>query len=105
MVDQEQMTDLIFSEKKMSDNYSIWAGECTSPKLRDTFLTLLNRSHRAQTDLFAAAQRKGWYKQVPQAQPDSVRQAYRQFAAQAPTAQAPVSQSPISQIPISHSYY
>ena len=82
MVEQEQMTDLIFSEKKMSDNYSIWASECTNMKLRDTFLTLLNRSHKAQSDLFSAAQRKGWYKQIPQAPTDQIQQAYQQFSQQ-----------------------
>ncbi len=84
MTEQEQLTDLIFSEKKMSDNYSIWASECTNMKLRDTFLTLLNRSHRTQSDLFTAAQQKGWYKPIPQAQPDMVQQAYQQFSTQAP---------------------
>lgn len=84
MTDQERVTDLIFSEKKMSDNYSIWASECTNLKLRDTFLTLLNQSHRTQSDLFSAAQQKGWYKQVPQAQSDQIQQAYQQFSSQAP---------------------
>ena len=84
MTEQEQITDLIFSEKKMSDNYSIWASECTNLKLRDTFLTLLNQSHRTQTELFTAAQQKGWYKQIPQAQADMVQQAYQQFSSQQP---------------------
>ena len=84
MTDQERITDLIFSEKKMSDNYSIWASECTNLKLRDTFLTLLNQSHKTQTELFTAAQQKGWYKQIPQAQADQVQQAYQQFSSQAP---------------------
>ena len=84
MTDQEKMTDLIFSEKKMSDNYSIWASECTNLKLRDTFLALLTQSHKTQTELFTAAQQKGWYKQIPQAQADQVQQAYQQFSSQAP---------------------
>ncbi|MFG6372539.1 MAG: spore coat protein [Oscillospiraceae bacterium] len=84
MTDQERMTDLIFCEKKMSDNYSIWASECTNTQLRDTFLDLLNQSHKTQTDLFQTAQQKGWYKTIPQAQPDMVQQAYQQFSSQAP---------------------
>lgn len=87
MTEQEHMTDLIFSEKKMSDNYGIWASECTNTKLRDTFLTLLTQSHKTQTDLFTTAQQKGWYKPVPQAQDTMVQQAYQQFSTQAPTAQ------------------
>lgn len=43
MTDQERMTDLIFCEKKMSDNYSIWASECTNTQLRDTFQ--IGRAH------------------------------------------------------------
>lgn len=84
MTDQERMTDLIFSEKKMSDNYSIWASECTSLPLRNTFLNLLTQSHKTQTDLFQTAQQKGWYKPIPQAQADMVQQAYQQFSSQAP---------------------
>ena len=84
MTDQERMTDLIFCEKKRSDNYSIWASECTNTQLRDTFLDLLNQSHKTQTDLFQTAQQKGWYKTIPQAQPDMVQQAYQQFSSQAP---------------------
>ena len=84
MTEQERMTDLIFSEKKMSDNYSIWASECTNVKLRDIFLTLLNQSHKTQTELFTTAQQKGWYKPIPQAQADQVQQAYTQFSSQAP---------------------
>lgn len=84
MTEQERMTDLIFSEKKMSDNYSIWASECTNTKLRDTFLTLLTQSHKTQTDLFQTAQQKGWYQPIPQAQTDAVTKAYNQFSTDAP---------------------
>ena len=84
MTDQERMTDLIFCEKKMSDNYSIWASECTNTKLRDTFLDLLTQSHKTQTDLFQTAQQKGWYQPVPQAQADAVTKAYNQFSTDAP---------------------
>ena len=84
MTDQERMTDLIFCEKKMSDNYGIWASECTNTKLRDTFLTLLTQSHKTQTDLFQTAQQKGWYQPVQQAQADAVTKAYNQFSTDAP---------------------
>lgn len=87
MKDQDLMTDLILSEKKMSDNYSIWASECTNIQLRDTFLDLLTRGHRTQTDLYSTAQEKGWYKKAETAQPDKVSQAYQQFSSQVPTAQ------------------
>lgn len=87
MKDQELMTDLLLSEKKMSDNYSIWASECTNVQLRDTFLSILTKGHKTQTDLYATAQQKGWYQKAESAQPDKVSQAYQQFSSQAPTVQ------------------
>lgn len=87
MKDQELITDLILSEKKMSNNYSIWASECTNIQLRDTFLGILTKGHKTQTDLYTTAQQKGWYQKVDPAQPDKISQAYQQFSTQAPTAQ------------------
>lgn len=84
MKDQELMTDLILSEKKMSNNYSIWASECTNTQLRDTFLKILNQGHRTQTDLFTTAQQKGWYNQIDQAPADKISQAYTQYSTNAP---------------------
>ncbi len=86
MNDQELVTDLILSEKKMSNNYSIWASECTNLQLRDTFLNILNTGHKTQTDLFQTAQQKGWYNPIEQAPADKVQQAFQQFQNQAPAA-------------------
>ncbi len=86
MNDQELVTDLILSEKKMSNNYSIWASECTNLQLRDTFLNILNAGHKTQSDLFQTAQQKGWYNQIEQAPADKVQQAFQQFQNQAPSA-------------------
>lgn len=86
MNDQEIMTDLILSEKKMSNNYSIWASECTNVQLRDTFLHILNQGHKTQTELFRTAEQKGWYQKPEAAQADKVSKAYQQFSNQAPTA-------------------
>ena len=35
MNDQERMTDLLLTEKKMSTNYNLFASECIHPKLKD----------------------------------------------------------------------
>ena len=84
MNDQERITDLILSEKKMSSNYDTFASECVNVQLRDEYLKLFNQGHQTQTDLFKTAQQKGWYKPVPQAQDTMVQQAYQQFSNQAP---------------------
>ena len=65
MNDQERITDMILSEKKMSTNYNTFASECVDERLRDEYLKILGQSHMTQTALFKAAQAKGWYKVDP----------------------------------------
>ena len=84
MKDPEIVTDLILTEKKMSNNYSTYASECTNTKLRDTFVDILTQSHRTQTKLFESGQQKGWYS-VTQAQPQQIQQAEQKFSNQAPS--------------------
>ena len=84
MNDQERITDLILSEKKMSANYGLFASECVNVSLRDDFLKLFNQSHITQTELFQMAQAKGWY-QVEPAPAGKVSQAYTKFSNQQPT--------------------
>ena len=83
MNDQERITDLILSEKKMSSNYDTFASECVNVQLRDEFLKIFNQGHKTQTDLFKMAQSKGWY-QVEQAPASKVDTAYQKFSNQKP---------------------
>jgi len=84
MKDQEMMTDLLLTEKKMSGNYNEYASECVNVQLRDAFVSILTESHKTQTDLFRTAQQKGWY-QVEQAPEQKVSQAQQKFTNQIPT--------------------
>ena len=84
MKDQEVMTDLMLTEKKMSANYDTYASECVNTQLRDTFVSMLTQSHETQSNLFKTAQQKGWY-QVEQAERQKVDQARQKFTNQAPT--------------------
>ena len=83
MHDQERITDLILTEKKMSANYDTFASECVNVQLRDEFLKLLNQGHQTQTKLFQTAQQKGWY-QVEPAPASKVQQAQTKFQNQKP---------------------
>ncbi len=83
MNDQERVTDMILSEKKMSTNYSTFASECVDDKLRDEYLKILSKSHQTQTALFKAAQSKGWYS-VEQAPQSKIDEAYNKFNSQRP---------------------
>ena len=85
MNDQERLTDFLCSEKKMSANYDTYASECVNLSPRDDVLSIFNRSHQTQSDLFKLAQSKGWY-QVEQAPQNKVSQAYTKFSNQQPTA-------------------
>ena len=83
MNDQEQITDLIFCEKKMSANYNEFASECVNPKLQEQFLNILEQTHQIQAELFNEAKAKGWYK-VEAAPASKVDQALQKFTQEAP---------------------
>ena len=83
MNDQERMSDLLTMEKKLGNNYDLFASECVNVQLRDEFLKLLNQGHQTQTKLFQTAQQKGWY-QVEQAPASQIGTAYTRFSNQRP---------------------
>ncbi|SBW02040.1 conserved hypothetical protein [uncultured Eubacteriales bacterium] len=83
MNDQEHMDDLLLSEKKMSDNYDIFASECANIQLRDEFIKLFTQGHKTQTELFQTAQQKGWY-QVEQAPENKITAAYQKYSSDKP---------------------
>lgn len=81
---QEIMSDLLLTEKKMSTNYNLFASECVNERLRDTYLDILVKGQKTQSELFKTAQQKGWY-QVEQAEKQKINQAEQKFTNQAPT--------------------
>lgn len=85
MKDQEIVTDLLLTEKKMSGNYNTFASECVNDRLRDAYEGIITASHKTQTDLFKTGQQKGWY-QVEQAPAQKIDEAVQKFS-QIPTVQ------------------
>lgn len=79
MNDQERMSDLLMTEKKMSCNYNEFASECVHPRLKDAFLNALHQGQCIQSDLFSAAQSRGWYQTTP-ADGAQITQAYQKFS-------------------------
>ncbi len=67
MNDQETVNDFIASQKLVSSNYNMFAGECVNQQLRDEFLSILKDEHCIQSELFNTANSRGWYpvKQAP----------------------------------------
>ena len=83
MNDQERMSDLLTMEKKLGNNYDLFASECVNLALRNEFVKDLTQSHSTQTELFQAAQSRGWY-QVEQAPASQIGTAYTRFSNQRP---------------------
>ena len=81
MNDQERITDFLASQKQISSSYNTFANECCNTQLRDAFLNILSDEHKIQSDLFNAAQSRGWY-QVAPADSQKVSQAYQKFSSQ-----------------------
>ncbi|SMC45514.1 spore coat protein [Papillibacter cinnamivorans] len=85
MSDQERIDDFLSSQKQICSTYDTFANECVSTSLRDAFLNILNEEHKIQSDLFNAAQSRGWYN-PEQAQAQKISQAYQKFSNQQTTA-------------------
>ncbi len=49
MNDQERMSDLLTMEKKLGNNYDLFASECVNLALRNEFVKDLTQSHTTQT--------------------------------------------------------
>lgn len=77
------MADMLTMEKKLSNNYDQFASECVSTALRNEFIKDFTQSHTVQTELFQAAQSRGWY-QVEQAQQDKINQAKTKYTSEKP---------------------
>ena len=83
MTEQEWITDLICSEKKMTANYDAFASGCVNTALREAFLNLLQQSHKVQAELFQLGRSRGWY--PVESAPDSrVRLAYQEYTRKQP---------------------
>ena len=83
MNDQTRTADLLSMEKKLGNNYDLFASECVNVALRNEFIKNLTGGHSIQTELFQAAKSRGWY-QTEQAQADKVQQAKTKYSNCAP---------------------
>lgn len=76
--DQEMINDALYSQKQITENYNIFANECSASQVRDTFLNLLNEEHRIQADVFNEISKRGWYSSQP-ADQQQIQQAKQKF--------------------------
>ena len=59
--DKDIMTDLLSSQKFVTDGYNTSVNECATPSLKCDMLNILNKEHQIQGDVFSEMQRRGWY--------------------------------------------
>ncbi len=71
MTEKEYLDDALSSQKFISGNYNIWAGECVCEPLRNAMLNILDEEHNIQNQIFDEMSSKGWY-QVKPANPQEV---------------------------------
>ncbi|NMA79655.1 MAG: spore coat protein [Clostridiales bacterium] len=76
--DKEMMQDALISQKFLTDDYNIFANECATPQVRDSFLCILNEEHQIQNEIFNEMQSRGWY-QVKPAEQQMVDQAKQKY--------------------------
>ncbi|WRS27520.1 spore coat protein [Oscillospiraceae bacterium MB08-C2-2] len=59
--EKEIMTDLLSSQKFITDGYNTFANECATPAVKTDFMNILTEEHRIQQEIFNEMQSRGWY--------------------------------------------
>ncbi|MCL2003590.1 MAG: spore coat protein [Oscillospiraceae bacterium] len=78
--DKEMLSDLLATQKHITNGYNTRAGEIQCDNLRGTFLNLLQEEHRIQNQLFCDSHSRGWYpvKEAPVADITAAKQLFLQ---------------------------
>ena len=79
--DREIMNDALISQKFLTDDYNIFAGECSTPAVYNDFMTILAEEHQIQNEVFQEMSKRGWYQTQP-AEQQKINEANTKFAAQ-----------------------
>ena len=85
MDDRTMMDDLLSSEKHITGTYNTFTNECSTQKIRDSFLNLLNEEHQMQSNIFDEMKKRSWY-QTPAAEQNKVDTAKQKAQNQKPNA-------------------
>lgn len=78
MTEQDMMTDALSSQKFMTENYNLFANECSSPAIKSELMNILNEEHQIQHEVFSELQKRGWY-QVEAADQNKINQAKQKY--------------------------
>ncbi len=78
MQDRDLMEDLLSSEKAVTGSYNTFTNECSTARVRDEFLNILNEEHQIHADVFSEMQKRGWYP-MPNVEQKKIEQARMKF--------------------------
>ena len=59
--DKDIMTDLLSSQKFVTDGYNTSVNECATPSLKCDMMNILTEEHQIQGTVFSEMQQRGWY--------------------------------------------
>lgn len=79
--DKEMLTDLLSSQKFVTDGYNSFANECATPNIKTDFVNILREEHQIQNDVFTEMQKRGWYP-TEAADQNKINQAKQKYSAQ-----------------------
>jgi spore coat protein CotF len=77
--DKEILTDLLTSQKHITENYNTFANECATPAVKTDFMNILNEEHQLQNEVFTEMQKRGWY-QTEAAEQTKINQTKQKYA-------------------------
>ena len=59
--EKQKMTDLLSSEKYMTEVYNTYCCESATPSVKNCLCSLLQDEHRVQDEIFHEMSSRGWY--------------------------------------------
>ena len=77
------LTDLLASQKFITDGYNTFANECATPAVKADFVNILGEEHQLQNQVFTEMQKRGWYT-VEAADQSKINQAKQKYLSQMP---------------------
>ncbi len=75
--DKTMMTDMLSSQKFISQSYNNFAGECASKQAKNRLMKILAEEHDIQFKIYEQMNAKGWYP-TPAAPQDKINEAVQQ---------------------------
>ena len=76
--DKDMLTDMLSSQKFVTEGYNSFANECATPSVKSSFMNILTEEHQIQNEVFGEMQKRGWY-QVEAADQNKVTQTKQKY--------------------------